>query len=72
MLGKVLPARVHFLNQSDLFFAPPAFELLLASYRFADFAIFFVVHQARASVFLAETLESAGLVLHDPSLEKNL
>jgi hypothetical protein len=54
MLGEILPARVHLLDQRDLLLPPPTLELFFAPDRFYDFVVPFVVNQAGASVLLAE------------------
>jgi len=51
VFGQVLPARVGFFDQCNLFVAPPAFELFLAANRPLDVIVGFVINQPMDFVF---------------------
>ena len=70
ILGEVLPARIHLLDQSNLLLPAPAFDLLLSPDGNFHVLVAFVIHQAMALVFPGEALDSVVFMLKNATREK--
>ena len=64
MLGQVLPARIHLLNQSYLLGATPALDLLFPRDGHSYVLKTLVINQAVAFVLTGEALDLTCFVLH--------
>ena len=70
ILRKVLPTRIHLLDQYDFLFAAPVFDLIFAADGYFNFLLAFVINEAVALVFLCEAFDRVIFVLMNTFIEK--
>ena len=70
VLGKIFPAWIHTLYQSNLLLTAPSFDLFFACDGNLYVLVAFVVHEAMALVFLTKAFNRIVLVLMDASCKK--
>jgi len=68
-VGKIVPGRIGFLNQGDLFAATPLLDLLLAGDRVPDVLVTLKEHQPRHVIVTCESGYPAHLVLVNASYD---
>ena len=71
MFRQVLPSRIHFLNENDLFLASPSLQLLFTANPREDKFERFVIYQAVNLVLLRKALDGINLMLDDAAIEKS-
>jgi len=70
VLGKIFPAWIHPLYQSNLLLTAPPFDLFFARDGNLHVRVAFVLHQAMALVFLGEAFKRIVFVLMDAAREE--
>jgi|ERR1700691_1459901 len=68
-LRKVFELGIDRVNEVELLFAPPAFELFFPSDGCANVFVAFKIEQALAAVGRSETFQRALLMLHDAQIQ---
>src|SRR5215472_1589519 len=70
MLTKILPTRVHFLNQCDFLLAPPAFYLSFPPLGYGYVAVLFVIKESMTRILLGKPFDCSSLMMVDASIKE--
>src|SRR5215472_14021052 len=70
MLSKMLPTRVHFLNQCDFLLAPPAFYLSFPAFGLAYVAVLFVIKESMTHILLGKPFDCSSLMVVDAPIKE--
>ena len=70
MLSKILPTRVHFLNQCDFLLSTPAFYLSFPAFGYGYVAVLFVIQESMTRILLGKPFDCSRLVLVDAPIKE--